>query len=62
MRKRPGKSLEKSVPAYIAVAFLIALVILHFYKLNDHDVQLMTKVNSGQMTRKEAEAQMKNTY
>lgn len=44
------------------VGYGIALVILHFYKLNDHDVQLMTKVNSGQMTRKEAEAQMKNTY
>ena len=31
-----------------------------FYKLNDHDVQLMAKVNNGEMSREEAEAQMIN--
>ena len=41
---------------------IIALVILHFYKLNDHDVQLMAKVNNGEMSREEAEAQMINKY
>ena len=41
---------------------VIVLVILHFYKLNDHDVQLMAKVNDGQMDRAEAEAQMINKY
>lgn len=44
------------------IGYGLALVILHFYKLNDHDVQLMTRVNSGQMTREEAEAQMKHKY
>jgi len=44
------------------VGTIIALVVLHFYKLNDHDVQLMAKVNSGEITREEAEAQMKNKY
>lgn len=29
------------------IGFGVALVILHFYKLNDHDVQLMTMVNNG---------------
>lgn len=41
---------------------VITLIILYFYKLNDHDVALMTKVNSGEMTREEAEAQMKRKY
>lgn len=40
----------------------VGLVILHFYKLNDHDVQLMTKVNRGELSRKEAEEQMINQY
>ena len=44
------------------IGYIIALVVLFFYKLNDHDVQLMAKVNSGEMTREEAEAQMKNKY
>lgn len=44
------------------VGFAVALVILHFYKLNDHDVQLMTKVNNGEMTREDAQAQMKYNY
>lgn len=44
------------------IGFGVAIVILHFYKLNDHDVELMTKVNNGQMSREEAEAQMKHKY
>ena len=44
------------------IGFGIALVILRFYKLNDHDVQLMTKVNNGQMSREEAEAKMRHKY
>lgn len=40
----------------------IASILLCFYKLNDHDVQLMMKVNSGAMSKKEAETQMKNKY
>ena len=38
------------------------LLILRLYKLNDHDVQLMSKCNNGEITREEAEAQMINRY
>ena len=44
------------------VGIVLALIILHFYKLNDHDVQLMAMVNTGEMDRTEAEAQMINKY
>ncbi len=44
------------------IGFVIAIIILHFYKLNDHDVMLMTKVNNGEMSREEAEAQIINKY
>jgi len=44
------------------VGYVIVLIILRFYKLNDHDVQLMAKVNTGEMDRAEAEAQMINKY
>ena len=40
----------------------VASFLLFFYKLNDHDVQLMMKVNAGEMSRKEAEMLMKNKY
>ena len=41
---------------------VLALVILRFYKLNDHDVQLMAKCNAGEISREEAESKMKNRY
>lgn len=41
---------------------ICTLLILHLYKLNDHDVQLMSKCNNGEITREEAEAQMINRY
>lgn len=44
------------------IGIVLALIILRFYKLNDHDVQLMAKCNAGEITREEAEAQMKNKY
>lgn len=44
------------------IGFGLSIVLLHFYKLNDHDVQLMTQVNSGKMSREEAEKQMINKY
>lgn len=44
------------------IGYVLAVIILHFYKLNDHDVALMTKVNHGEMSREEAEAQMINKY
>ena len=45
-----------------AVGIVIALVALRKYELNDHDVELMAKVNSGEMPREEAEAMMINHY
>ncbi len=45
-----------------AVGILISLIVLRAYKLNDHDVELMAKANSGEITREEAEAQMINKY
>lgn len=44
------------------VGTVIALLILRAYKLNDHDVELMAKVNYGEMSREEAEAQMTRKY
>lgn len=41
---------------------VLGLIILRFYKLNDYDVQIMAKCNAGEITREEAEKQMKNKY
>ena len=41
---------------------ICTLLVLRLYKLNDHDVQLMSKCNNGEITREEAEAQMINRY
>lgn len=46
----------------LAIGLVLALVLLRLYKLNDHDVELMAKVNSGEMSREEADAQMINKY
>ena len=46
----------------LAVGIALSLLLLRKYKLNDHDVELMAKVNSGEMDREEAEAQMINKY
>lgn len=44
------------------IGTVLALLVLRMYKLNDHDVELMAKVNSGAISREEAEAQMINKY
>ncbi len=44
------------------VGMTIALIILRQYKLNDHDVELMAKCNSGEITREEADSKMINKY
>ncbi len=44
------------------IGMVIALIILRQYKLNDHDVELMAKCNSGEITREEADSQMINHY
>lgn len=45
-----------------AIGALLAVIPLTFYKLNDHDVQLMTKVNAGELDRQIAQQQMKHQY
>lgn len=44
------------------IGTLVNLVVLRFYKLNDHDVQLMVKCNLGEISHEEAGAQMKHQY
>ena len=43
-----------------AIGIAVSTLIWSFYKLNDHDVELMTKANSGTITREEALSQLKN--
>ena len=49
-----------------ALVPVIGMVISTFfylgYKLNDKDVQIMAKCNSGEITREEAEAQLSRKY
>ncbi len=41
---------------------IIALVVWHFYKLKDKDVQIMADCNSGKITREEAESLLSRKY
>ena len=45
-----------------AIGTVLSLLVLRMYKLNDHDVELMAKCNSGAISREEAEAHMINKY
>ncbi len=44
------------------IGLLIAGIFYLFYKLNDRDVQIMAKCNSGEITREEAEKQLSRKY
>ena len=44
------------------IGLAIAGIFYLFYKLNDKDVQIMSKCNSGEITREEAEAQLSRKY
>ena len=44
------------------IGMMISTVIYLFYKLNDKDVQIMAKCNSGQITREEAEKLLSRKY
>ena len=44
------------------IGLAIAGIFYLFYKLNDKDVQIMAKCNSGEITREEAEAQLSRKY
>lgn len=44
------------------IGYLAALVFYHFYKLNDKDVEIMIKSNSGEITKEEAEKLLSRKY
>ncbi len=44
------------------IGYIIAIVLYLFYKLNDKDVQIMAKCNSGEITREDAEKQLSRKY
>lgn len=45
-----------------AVGITLALVLLHFYKLRDKDVQVMAQYNNGEITREEADGQLADKF
>ena len=45
-----------------AIGTLLGVLIMFFYKLKDQDVELMTKCNSGEITRAECESQLSTQY
>lgn len=45
-----------------SIGCALSLVVLHFYRLNDHDAQLMAEYNQGNMTREECDAQLSRKY
>lgn len=44
------------------IGYLIAMIFYLFYKLNDKDVEIMTKCNAGEITKEEAEKQLSRKY
>ncbi|MBQ8209605.1 MAG: MFS transporter [Clostridia bacterium] len=44
------------------VGYILSMGLYIFYKLNDKDVQIMAKCNSGEITREEAEKQLSRKY
>ncbi len=45
-----------------AIGTILGIVVMGFYKLEDKDVQLMAKCNSGEISREECEAQLSRKY
>jgi len=45
-----------------AVGIVLALIILRFYKLRDKDVQIMAQYNNGNITKKDADAELAAKY
>lgn len=44
------------------IGYVISMAFYVFYKLNDKDVEIMAKANSGEITKEEAEAQLSRKY
>ena len=56
------RAAAKRAVSQAVLAVLIAGIFYLFYKLNDKDVQIMAKCNSGEITREEAEKQLSRKY
>ncbi len=41
---------------------ILSLILLHFYRLNDKDVEIMAKCNAGEITRETAERSLSRKY
>ena len=44
------------------IGYVLSLIFYAFYRLNDKDVEIMAKANSGEITREEAEGQLSRKY
>lgn len=44
------------------IGYVLSLIFYALYKLNDKDVEIMSKANSGEITREEAESQLSRKY
>ncbi len=44
------------------IGYAVSLVLYALYKLNDKDIEIMTRCNSGEITRDEAEKQLSRKY
>ena len=58
-----GRSLNTAVYALVPVIGMVISTFFYLgYKLNDKDVQIMAKCNSGEISREEAEALLSRKY
>ena len=44
------------------VGTILGVLVMSLYKLRDNDIELMTKCNAGEITRRECEAQLSREY
>ena len=45
-----------------AIGTILGVLVMSLYKLRDNDIELMTKCNAGEITRRECEAQLSREY
>ena len=62
MKKKEINLIAVGAIVLLIIALIVALgcIFWAFYKLRDHDVQLMTDANNGKITREEALEKMIN--
>ncbi len=44
------------------IGSVLSLILLHFYRLNDKDVEIMAKCNAGEISKEEAEMKLSRKY